>query len=296
MAVVVAVSCAALGGCLSGHTEHTTARLHGPPMAGVVGDDVVYLDFAVLEKPLGDTFFNRELWSETDEEVIRADGEQAVSLERKMALEKNGFRIGQIGGMLPTKLQDLLDSPRSCQARRIQLHAGHETILPLGSPWEHCSCRLARDEELTEVSLDKAQCLLEVVPTLADEGHIRLRFTPRIKHGEAATGFQPVRDADGQMHWGRQEVQSEEVYPWLSWTLTVVPNEYVVLGAFVYNGESLGEQFFLTREENRPIVQRLLVLRAAHVPTPAGPMDDSLGRSPPLALRASLITARGRGE
>src|SRR5579871_943260 len=106
-AVLIGVMCGMLAGCLP-HRERTTVRSHGPPLAGVVGEDVVYLDFAVLEKPLGDSFFNRELWSDTDEEALRADGDPIVSLERKTALQKNGFRIGQISGVLPTKLQDML--------------------------------------------------------------------------------------------------------------------------------------------------------------------------------------------
>jgi hypothetical protein len=265
-------------------------------MTGVVGEDVVYLDVAVIERTLGDTFLNRELWNEADEEVVRVEGEQTVSLERKTLLETNGFRIGQVGGMLPNKLQDLLLSQRSCQMRRIQLHAGHETTLACGQPWPHCRCRLLHDDQRASVEVDKAQCQLEVVPSLAGEDRIRLSFTPRIKHGDVNSVFVPIHDADGQVEWGRQEHQPEEVYPWLSWTLNVVPNEYVVIGAWLDKGDTLGEHFFLTREEDHPIVQRLLVLRAAHVPTPPNPMEANLGRCPPLALRAGLLTARGRSE
>lgn len=296
LAVLIALGCGALGGCLSNNKERTTARSYGSPMTGVVGEDVVYLDVAVIERTLGDPFLNRELWDEADEEVVRVENEQTVSLERKTVLEKNGFRIGQVAGMLPSKLQDLLMSQRSCQMRRIQLHAGHETLLDCGLPWPHYRCRLLHDDRPTIVEVDKAQCQLEVVPTLADEERLRLTITPRIKHGEVSALFVPTHAADGQVEWGRQEHQAEEVYPWLSWTLTVVPNEYVVIGAWLDKGETLGEQFFLTREEGQPIVQRLLVLRAAHVPTPANPMESNLGRCPPLALRAGLLTARGSGE
>jgi hypothetical protein len=262
-------------------------------MAGVIGEDVVYLDVAIVERTLGDAFLNHELWNEADEEVVHVESEPTVSLERKTALEKNGFRVGQIGGLLPSKLHDLLTSERSCQTRRIELHADHGTVLSCGPPWPQCRYRLIHDDRSANVELEKARCELEVVPSLADEGRIRLRFTPRIKHGEVKTAFVPIRDSDGQLRWDRQEDQTEVGYPWLGWTLTLVPNEYVVLGALVENGDTLGEQFFLTREDDHPIVQRLLVLRATHVPNPA---RENLGRCAPLALRASLITARGRGE
>jgi hypothetical protein len=296
LAVLIVLGCAALTGCLSGSGERTTARLHSPPMAGVVGDDVIYVDVAIIERPLGDAFLNRELWSEADEEVVHIDAEQFASLERKTALEKNGFRVGQVEGQLPTKLQDMLDAEHGCQTRRIQLHAGHETTLALGSSWPRYRCRLQHDDRTTSVDVEKAQCELDVVPSLAEEGRIRLRCTPHLKHGDVKTSFLPVRDADGQLHWGRQEHQLDEVYPWLSWTLQVAPNEYVVVGALLDSGETLGEQFFLTQQEDHPIVQRLLVLRATHVPTPAGPAIEDMGPCPPLALRAGLIAVRGSGE
>ncbi|HTU93997.1 MAG TPA: hypothetical protein VMF69_28210 [Gemmataceae bacterium] len=293
LAVLLTLTVAALGGCVSGNKDRSTARSSGPPMTGVVGDDVIYVDVAVIERTFGDAFLNQELWTEADEEIVYVEGEPAVSLERRRALEKNGFRVGQVGGLLPSKLQDLLTSQRSCQARRTQLHAGHETVLSCGPPWPQCRYRLVHDDRSATVEMDQAQCELKVVPSLADEGHIRLRFTPLLKHGETKTAFVPVHDADGQFHWGRAENQTEEEYPWLDWTLTVVPNEYVVVGAYVDKGDTLGEQFFLTREEGHPWIQRLLVLRATHMPTPA---NENVGRCPPLALRASLLTVRGRSE
>src|SRR6516225_3024217 len=93
-----------------------------------------------------DAFLNHDLWSEADEEVVHAEGEQAVNLERKTALEKNGFRIGQVGGLLPSKLQDLLTSERNCQTRRIQLHAGHETTLACGPVCPQSRYQLIRDD------------------------------------------------------------------------------------------------------------------------------------------------------
>jgi hypothetical protein len=293
LAVLIALAAGALGGCFWGNKDRAAARSLGPPLAGVVGDDVVYLDVAVIERPLGDVFLNHELWKEADEEIIHIDNEPAVSLERKMALEKNGFRVGQIGGLLPSKLHDLLTSERSCQTRRIQLHAGHATVLPCGPPWPQCCYRLVHDDRPKTLAFDKAQCELEVVPSLAGAGHIRLLFTPRLRHGEMETAYVPIRDANRVFRWDRREQQAEEIYAWLSWTLTLVPNEYAVLGALVENGDTLGEQFFLTREEDHPILQRLLVLRATHVPTP---VREDLGRCPPIALRANLMTARGYGK
>jgi hypothetical protein len=296
LAMLVVLGCGAWAGCLSDRADRSTVRSDGPPLAGLVGEDVVYLDVAVIERPLGDPFFNEELWTEADEQALRADGgEQAISLERKTELEKNGFRVGQVGGLLPpTKLQDLLLSRRSCEAHRIQLHAGHETTIAVGPLRPRCSCRLSHDGEAVDAEFEQAQCRFEVVPSLTGDGRIQLRFTPHVTHGERKAAFVSQCEA-GVLHWGRQDQQPEEVYNWLSWSVTVAPNEYVVIGTKQEQGKSLGEGFFVSDEEELA-VQRLLVLRTAHVPTPSAPADEKLRRSPPLALRASMTAVRGRGE
>ncbi len=204
-AVVIALGLGALAGCFSSPAERSTSRLHAPPPAGLVGEDVVFMDVSILERPPGDPFLNGELWSEADEQAVRADGgEQAVTLERKTELGQNGFRAGQVSGLLPpAKLQDLLLSKYNLQHYRVEMHASHETTVALGPLWPHCRCRLSREDQAAAVDLPKAQCLLEVVPSLADDGRIRLRFTPHVKHGEVKTAFTPLRDAAGVLRLGQ---------------------------------------------------------------------------------------------
>jgi hypothetical protein len=60
LALIIVLAAAPLGGCFSGNKDRGTARPSGPPMAGVVGDDVVYVDVAIIERTLGDAFLNRE--------------------------------------------------------------------------------------------------------------------------------------------------------------------------------------------------------------------------------------------
>ena len=147
-----------------------------------------------------------------------------------------------------------------------------------------------------------ASLLVEIAAVLivsygALESFVKLLWiivTPSTTHGERKTAFISQCEA-GVLHWGREEQQPEEVYNWLSWSVTVAPNEYVVIGTKQEQGETLGERFFVSDEEESA-VQRLLVLRTAHVPTPSAPADEKLRRSPPLALRASMTAVRGRGE
>ena len=77
-----------LGGCTTARPLRSTGwldrfrRLNGP-----TGPDVVQMDIALLERPVGDSYINRDLWTTADEQVI--------ALERKAQLDDNGFRVGQ---------------------------------------------------------------------------------------------------------------------------------------------------------------------------------------------------------
>src|SRR5205823_13885112 len=89
------------------------------PFAGPLGADAVGLQVAVLEVPVGDRYVNGGLWATIDEQV--------VALDRKSALDDNGFRIGLVGPR-PDGFDDLLNSPRANpdgNTRWVQMRAGH---------------------------------------------------------------------------------------------------------------------------------------------------------------------------
>src|SRR5262245_9160557 len=65
------------------------------PFCGPVGPDAVQMDVYVVTGPLGDRYLNDGVW-QVDE--------QAISLETKSALDDNGFRVGQGGGIAPAEL------------------------------------------------------------------------------------------------------------------------------------------------------------------------------------------------
>jgi hypothetical protein len=286
-AALLALLAAGLGGCFGSRSQPTIAyRQPGGPFEGPTGDDVVQIHHALVERPCGDRFLNHELWDLADE--------QAVPLERKVVLEENGFRVCQIAGLPPAGLQALLSSPRSCKGmRRVSAHAGTATQLPVGAAWPRCVCRVkAGPGEGEEVALDKAQCLLEVVPTLAEDGRVTLHFTPRLRHGEQKRIMEAKATCpDGPLDWNVEMRQPEEAYPATGWEVTVGPGEYVVVGARLDRPDTLGQRFFLPSGE--PARQCLLVVRAA--PGSAGPPAARRGPAP-LALQAGWTTARGTSK
>src|SRR4051794_34331530 len=103
LALVLALACAAVGGCFLGKPGHVTALLPGrAPFDGPTGEDVVLLRVALLERPTGDRCLNDELGRLADEQAITLADK--VNLERKGELADNGFRMGQIGGQPPASL------------------------------------------------------------------------------------------------------------------------------------------------------------------------------------------------
>jgi hypothetical protein len=281
VAGVLVLLAGAVAGCFTGQAERSVSRLGTGGLGGPAGEDVVQIDVAVIERPLGDRYVNGELWQLADE--------QGVTLERKAVLEENGFRVGQVGGVPPAGLQGLLTSPRSCpDPHRLSVRAGNPTAVTLGPVWKACRFEVRQGAAAAAVELADAQCLLEIVPTLTDDGRTALRFTPHVRHGPPRMVPSAAQDPSGYRRWECVYRQAEEAYAVLSWEVTVAPNEYVVVGTHPTRPDTLGERCFVQEG-----TQRLLVLRTGRS-LPALPADEDFVRVPPIALRAALCTARGK--
>jgi hypothetical protein len=246
---------------------------------GVTGDDVVMLDIVLLERPAGDAFIDREVWATTDEQVIPLAG--------KARLEDNGFRVGQVGGIVPPGLQGLLTSERAnANPRRRQCRANTPTVLTLSPAHAQCRFTLKLDGQATPVSLDQGVCSFQVTPTQTDDNRVKLSFVPQVQYGSRK--YWPAADEGG---WSLQGQRPIERYAQLGWDISLAPNEYVVIGTTFAKPESLGYQSFVALQEANP-VQRLLVIRAgamAPAPFPAAAGGDVA----PLAMQATYTSARG---
>jgi len=271
-----------LGGCVSGGSPLTSTSWlpPGQPFQGPHGPNVVQMETALLEGPVGDPFFNQDLWTLTDDQV--------VDLDRKALLQANGLRVGQVGGLTPARLQALLTSNRSCiNPRFIQMRAEHSTRLSVGPPLPVCRFQIRPDEPAAPVRLEQAECTFVVVPSLLPGGQVRLRFTPEIPHGQPLLLPQPADRAA----WVLGKQQPTGSFPGLSWEVTLAPNEFVIVGGCYDRPETLGHQFFIRTGETPPR-QRLLVIRTAR-PAVGSLLDSSTPtetsdlRSPPLALQAA---------
>jgi hypothetical protein len=275
-----------LAGCRTPPNE-VTAELPIRCQDESPAEERVQVYLAIVERPLGDPTLNRELWEVSDEQIL---------LDQKSLLQANGFRVGLIGGQPPASLQAMLQSPHDCTTlRQVNGAAGEAVPINLGATQPHCPCTLAQGGQLQKVDLENAQAVLEVVVTPADDGKVRLHCTPRIQHGQAALRPLAAKDPAGPMRWAWESRQPEEIYSWLSWEATVAPDDYLIIGTPLASAWQdaglLGQRFFVQEEKHRR-TQRVLVLRAVYL-LPQGPANESIARSPPLAARAGLPSARG---
>jgi hypothetical protein len=279
-ASVLVFMCVCLGGCFSGEATRSSSAFHRFHQPGTnLGPDGVLLDIVLIERPLGDPFLNSEIWQSTDGQV--------VGLEKQAILEENGFRVGQVVGMNPAKLQDLLVSERSLVPVRQQiLPAGTMTSVPLGPTLAQCNFRVKSEAGNKDVILDQAQCAFTIVPSLTNDGRTRLKFTPQVLHGSEVPEIQVTRDRTGLT---MERKRPAKTYDGLSWEVTLAPNQYLIVGTrFVDDTpenepQSLGNQCFLL-DNGRTFTQRVLVIRTTR--GNAGPLDKVEGGQPvsPAAL------------
>jgi hypothetical protein len=272
-------------GCLPARPDADSA-LASKRLPDAAGPGAVRIDIAVIERPAGDRYLNRALWDLADEQI--------VDLERKPALDDNGFRVGLIGGLPPADLLALLTSGRSCSdPHRVQLRAGSASPIALGVEQPRCTFKLFQDGRAVSVTLDRASCMLEVIPTLAENGRITLQFTPLVKHGVPRREPRVVRDPSGEHRWDMEVQQSTENYANLGWEVTVSPEEYVVVGTRLDRDDTLGQTFFLDDDSASVPMQRLLVIRTGRVLPDKPAAETPTGAPMPLALQAGWRSARG---
>jgi hypothetical protein len=276
-----------LAGCFTASQERPTGLVERlKPFAGLNGADTVTLVIAPLELPVGDRYLNDGLWATADEHIL--------DLDRKAVLEDNGFRIGMLGGIPPAEYLNLLTSPRTNpNARRSFTRAGTAKTVLLGEAHPLLHVQVRADGQSTPAEFTQAQCVLQITPTLATDGGVKLAFQPVVQHGSKVLW---ALAADGQMPLqGQQSIQR---YPALEWEVTLNGPEYVIIGTRFDQVETLGHGFFVHADAAKP-VQRLLAICASRVtPEASAEGSDATRRSPavpPLALQA-MTTIRGTAD
>jgi hypothetical protein len=245
-----------------------------------IDPNMISIETALIERPLGDSYIGRELWQDTDELL--------VGLEQRQVLQENGLRVGQLVGPPPVGFQTLLLSPRCCSnPARLLVPNGRMIPQYLGAIRQHASFEVLIGYNKTELEADQVRFGFDVVPTLTNDGRTRLTFTPTVETGEKLLPFQASPEDSS---WVLRIERPSRKFTDLSWEVTLAPGDYVVVGCLPERRGSLGESAFVEEEAAVP-TQRLLVIRTnrATLPTSELGADEGTrtGRTAPLAVQAT---------
>jgi hypothetical protein len=235
-----------LYGCVvPGDTRPESVTAFKPPASPAA--DVVGLEVSLLEVPIGDHYANGELWATIDEQV--------VAPEKRAALDDNGFRVGVIGGVRPSQFDDLLRSPRSNpKPQWAQTRVGRPKVLPLGPERAVCEYHVFdRDTPGPAIAFQQARCVVQVTPSLAADGGVKLSFVPQVRHGTRPVWSGPIE--------GDEVLPPAESYPTLGWDVTLAAGEFLLIGTRFERTNTLGRACFVEPDEVKPL-QRLLAIRA----------------------------------
>jgi hypothetical protein len=277
----------AAGGCTTDNPARSTAWFKGQPsLRGPAGPDVVRIEWALIERPVGDHYLNEDLWALANEQV--------VPLECKDVLENNGLRIAQLGGLLPAQFQEVVRSERSNpNPRRRHVRAGQATVLPLGPVRARCDSAppgpLGSEGKRLEKMVN-VQFGIAITPSLASDNNVRLSLTPQVQYGGVKTAIKPAEDGSG---WTCREQAETAMYDALSWDAMLTPDEYLLVGCRFGSPQTFGQECFVRTEEPKP-VQRLLVIRAIRQRADAAGTEGAEESAPPRAI-ASAVQASTNG-
>lgn len=256
--------------CASGCAtwQHPSA---GQPPTQPPAPETVALDVIIARVPLGDSMANGAMWNEIDEQPLPAP------LRRLMAA--NGLRAGVIGTRLPPALEELLklsETPPSSDPvkqvvdfenapplnhRLVRIVSGRRTnIICTGEASRHAELPvLVREADggLRGRTYRQVMGLLATHATLAGDGCVRLELVPEIEHGEPRRRFEP---SDGMMkiEFG----PPHEKYDFLRMSLALSPGQMLLVTGMADRPGSLGYQFFMEPDAQKP-QQKLLLVRLA---------------------------------
>jgi hypothetical protein len=273
-----AVIGAAAAGCLSHRAAlptASTARSLGLSNEGVCVQSVL------IERPLGDSVIDRELW---------AAGLPAARDATRALLCENGLRAVVLGGNLPAGFQRALATESdTVDAHLLTFATRKDAVIPTVGPIDPCDYEVLTGlgGKRVRVSLRQARCGVLVRPEPAADGRVRVWCEPQVQHGERQDWLRPT--ADGTQFAMPRELPLER-YPTLGFDVLLAPGEYLVLGWPADQPGTLGAAMFEVDAGGRPR-QRVLVLRAGRT---GDPTADDLPAVPNPTRRPSIAAEAGR--
>jgi hypothetical protein len=261
--VLLIAGCAACAcGCVTRGERAPASAAALRALDPVVGTNGIYLESVLIDRPLGDAFLDRDLW---------AAAVPVGSAESSALLAENGLRAAVLRGNPPDKFRKLLDSEADTLGAKASTFGQRtDDVVPTSSTIEKCKFELLPDLAAARapVELERARLGVRVRPERTADARVRVSCEPEAQHGERKLRFRPTADATGF-------VTAEELpvvrYPKLACDAVLGPGDYLLVGWFAEQPNTLGAALFAAESEAGPR-QRVLVVRA-RVLNPGPPPD-----------------------
>jgi hypothetical protein len=265
-------------GCLSDQPSRGTGWLDRLRVNTVSAADTIYIEYVLIERPLGDHAMNRVVWSETDEQILPS--------EVRTIVNNNGYRIGTISGMFPSELDAMIQNPHSAEGhRQRRIAAGYPAAFALNGPVpsSEFQVRLNSESVPTTVRREQAQFSLDITPVVLADGRLQLKCVPEVEYHDKKF-WNPI----GAVGPGWGGSKPSEKYPALAFDINISSKEFLVIGAFE-KPTTLGYQTFVSAQSTET-VQKLMILHAGRMKAESFFSEKSLRdttRVVPIAAQAS---------
>lgn len=228
--------------------------------------DSVILEVGYAQMPLADSAAYAEVWQQADE--------QALPLELRQELSRNGLRCGILGKRIPEKIRALMDPKTTAidkrsedldvgqvevdrQTRRMQCRAARRVKVLCSKSYPQLSLLTRDGGAVRGRQLEQAQCLFGLKPYPQNDGRVQIDLMPEVEHGELK---QQWVSGEGSLmqRVGRDKVTFEA----MRISLSLAAGQMIVVSA-VEQPIGLGEHFFVESVGGTP-QRSLLFVRLAH--------------------------------
>jgi hypothetical protein len=225
--------------------------------------DGVLMDLITVERPLGDSLVNDELWHSTDPQVL------PVTLRRKLA--EHGFRVAIVGGQMPQAFDTVVNgsAPDEPNGHHLTVRAGSPTWVTTVGPGVECPAEVAELAKLDESQRGNVTFGLRLIPTRQPDGTVEVQFTPELKYGGPMRHFVASQSGGGIRDWALEVHARRKTLDDLTWAIRFQRGQVALLSCQPDSAGSCGYAFFVSRAL-QGLMQRLLLIQAEQ-PNAAAP-------------------------
>ena len=238
-----------------------------PLRPAALSPQTMVLEILFARFPLGDPRANVTLWGDVDEQRLPTDV--------RLRLQRNGFRVGIIGGGLPAALAQILElkdgppltvdelnsrpveleSDAKVLRRHLQVRPGQRSELIASEVYPELAALLADGGQISGQTFQQAQAMLALKAFPEHDGRVRVDVVPEVHYGQVRQRW------TGQQGMLRLEAGRERrTYDALGVVATLAPGHMLVMSSLPNRSGSLGRHFFCEEKTGRP-EQKLLVIR-----------------------------------